>query len=38
VSGAGYDVDHLDQPRAGLPLRADIHMTVPDNSYDRMYF
>ena len=25
VRGTGYDVDHLDQPGVGLPLRAHLH-------------
>jgi hypothetical protein len=37
VKDTGYDVDHLDQPGASLSLRANIHLTVLNNSYDRMY-
>ena len=37
VRGAGCDVDHLDQPRAGLPFSASSHVSVRNNSYGRVY-
>jgi hypothetical protein len=37
VRGTGYGVDHLDQPRAGLPSSAEIHLHARSTSYDRMY-
>jgi hypothetical protein len=36
VRGTGYNVDHLDQPRASLSLSADIHQNVLTHSHDRM--
>jgi hypothetical protein len=38
VRGTGYDIDHLDQPRASLSLSADIHpCALTINSYGRMH-
>jgi hypothetical protein len=36
VRGTGYDVDHLDQPRASLSLSANIHLHVLNTRYDRV--
>ena len=37
VEATGYDVDHLDQPRAGLSLSEYIHMNALNNSCARMH-
>ena len=37
VRGTGYDVDHLHQPGAIVPLSASIYPNVLGNSCDRMY-
>ena len=37
VRGTGYDVDHLDQPRASLSLRGNPNLNALRDSCDRMY-